>query len=324
MFPIYPFSFFILKNTLWSVPASLLNKKWDFLLYSYFDFIISIIVKFKYTLSKGILFIIAFIITFSFESNFLWIAIGLLLVSQFFHLLKRWDELFGPVKILQINLQNINENSPFSRETIEKQIFSKKKKDNKKKKKQLKMEQMEHFLLLREFSRIFNKKISDILVSQSYLKSFIFKSFYSFFFSMIIFGGVNFCLFQIDNSHFKFEGEPKFFDFFFYSFFSILPDGTDIEPITKVAKTFKMLAASIGIFINFLILAVYVTVNTSRYKKNLERVVIWSAGYSDEISLFFEEKYNKKPTEGLEWLKSLGSKVDETILGLKSFLNTNK
>ena len=324
LFPIYPFGWQIAKNGFWDFPNFAFRHKLDFLLFSYFDGIISLIVRFKVTLLKWIGFITATVIMISFEGKVLYTSIVLFSILQLSHLYKRWLELFGPVKLFQINMSNVNTSTPFSEYDIAKHIdkSSEKKKKNKKEKD---FKPMENLILIHQFMQLFDSKVQSILNSKAYMKSFIVKAFYSVVYAMIIFSAINFCLYKIEPNHYKIEiTSLGYFDFLFYSFFTIIPDGTNITPLTYASKTIKMLGVLVGYGINILIFALYIGTNSKKFQDNLEKVSVWSSSTNTNLKEYFFKKYGKNPIEGYEWLRNKGSQIESKIEGLRKLFRQKK
>ena len=315
LFPIYPLGWKIIKNGVWDFPNFAHRHKLDFLLFSYFDLVISFAVKFKTTLIKWIGFLLAVTLMLIFNNPILYLSIAIFAILEISHLYRRWSELFGPIKLFQIKLGHDVTSTPFSEDMIKKSI----RKDESKSKKEQQISEMEHLILMREFMGMFDKRVQNIMSSKSYMKSFIIKAFYSIFYAMIIFGAINFCLYKIDPTQYRFTGSPIYFDFFYYSFFTIIPDGTDIEPISYTAKLVKMLGVAVGYGINILIFALYISTNSKKYQENLSKVSIWSTDSNKFIEDYLNKKYGKNPTDGYKWLRKKGSNIEENINAWKKF-----
>ena len=111
-----------------------------------------------------------------------------------------------------------------------------------------------------------------------------------------------------------------FFFTFYYSFFTIFPDGTDIIPIDIVAKITRMSGVVVGVLINLLLLTVYLTISNEKFKENLSNLSDITDNYSKEIQIHFENKYGYNPTEGLNKIKNLGSSIDGLIVKIKELI----
>ena len=316
LFPFYPVSIKTIQLLIWKVPKYLILKKYDFLFFTYIDKLISFAVNLKTILLKAVLLLLAFTILVGFEGTILWVSIIIFIILQVMHLYKRYEETFAPIRVFQISLESINLKYRFNKEDFNNQLTN----VSKSREKDIDIAQMEYFLLISEFSNVFNKKIVDILGSKSYLKGFLFKAFYSFFISIIIFGGINYAIFKIDSSNFGFSGVPKYFEFAYYGFFNIFSEGVDIEPLSRLAKVSRMVGVSVGVIINLLVLAVYFTVRTDKYKENLQYLNNWSIDYSTNVEEYFFEKYGKKPADGLAMLKKTGNQIIEGIETVKKYL----
>lgn len=321
LFPIYPIGWTLVKNSFWDFPNFAFRYKLDFLLFSYFDAIISLLVRFKITLLKWIGFITATVLMISFDNEVLYFSIALFSILQLSHLYKRWLELFGPVKLFQINLSEFNVSAPFSHDDIANHIDKNSDKNGKNKD----FKSMENLILIHQFMKLFDSKVQSTLNSKAYMKSFIVKAFYSVIYAMIVFSAINYCLYQIDSSHYKIElTSLGYFDFLFYSFFTIIPDGTNITPLTYASKTVKMLGVLIGYGINILIFALYIGINSKKFQENLEKVSVWSSNSSTNLTEYFSNKYGKNPIEGYEWLRQKGSQIETTIETLSKLLRQKK
>jgi hypothetical protein len=178
----------------------------------------------------------------------------------------------------------------------------------------------ESVLLIIELINVLKSKIENVLKSRSYMKSFIWKALYSFLFSMIIFSGINFAVYTINPYNYKSEFNLNFFDFFYYSFFTIFPDGTDIEPVTILAKFIRMIGVLVGVFINLVILAVYFTISSERHKANLEAVFKTLDDYSNGTNNYFYEKYGQSATSLIKVLLNNSKDFKEIVSFLKDFL----
>lgn len=320
LFPFYPGIWNVIKSIVYTIPKWLIINRQNYLLYVYAEKIIGFFAKFKLKLINFTLFASAIYITLFSDNNIL-LAIGitLLFYLQLHHLKIRWDELIGPVKVFQLELGKIQDKPTDSDfEKVENQIREAIIKANKDKK-DIIVHELEQYVLYSEFLNIFDAKLKRILSSQVYLINFINKSLYSFVYAIFIFGCINYNLFKINSLNYTYEGAPKLFEFMYYSFFNIFSEGVDIDPATRLSKVARMIGVSIGVIINFMILAVYFTVNTSRYKENLEGISLWAGTFSKRMDSQMQEKFKKDTTESKSWLKEQGSNIIEEVKKLRAF-----
>ena len=317
-FPVYPGFWTFFKTMSWKIPNFLINNRLNYLLYLYAESTVTLFVKFKTVLLNFFLFITAFLITI-YATNELLLTFGiiLLLLLQFLHLKKRVNELFGPIKIFQMELEQV-ESDPKITKTVEARIMESIEESTKKGDESL-ADQMGRYLIMHEMMKMFDEKLRKILKSQSYILGFILKSFYSFLYAIIIFGCVNYCVFKINPENFSYIGNPELFEFIYYSFFNIFSEGIDIEPLTRISKLLRMMAVSIGVVASFLILGLFVTINSERYKKNLESVSVWTSKFSDSLGTKFQTKFNQNTEEGHSWLKSQGNKFAEDLAKFRNW-----
>ncbi|WP_236977359.1 hypothetical protein [Membranihabitans maritimus] len=316
VYPFYPVLFKILKNLIWDLPKKLIRRNNFYFLFLYFDSLISLVVKLKYKVISVLFFLNAIFFMTVLKGHYLLIPIALFLVILFRHLHRRYKETFSPIKVFQLQVQNFKPKAHFERAKFDESISQMAIKAESDKK----ITKMEYFLLIGELSRVFNQKVTEILDSKTYFQAFLAKAIYSFLLAMIIFGGINYCLYLIDSSHFLYKGGPKYFEFFYYSFFTIFPDGSDIEPITRFSKVIRMFGVLVGVLLNLLILVVLITVRSERYKENLQALSNWSLSYAEEITVYFEEKYGRKTVDALKYLVDSGSALSKGFYEFKQLL----
>lgn len=318
LFPIYPFSWKVLKKFLWDTPKYLFDKKYQVALFYYLEFVIGFFVDFKYIIFKWALLILSFITLFSLDGYWLVIPIAVFTFLQINHLVKRFKQTFSPIKIFRLNMKVSEEDFDeyLSDEKIEENVSSIKTRDDLEEEERV-IKEMETFLLMTEFTRAFNLKIKEVVSNRTYMLSFLGKAVFSFLITMIYFGGINLALYKISSNNFKVDFIPEYFDFFYYSFFTVFPDGTDIEPVSKIAKIIRMVGVFIGVIINLLLLTVYLTISNEKYKENLEKLSTFSSEYSKKVDDYFKRKYGHDPAEGLKKIKKISSTVENAM----GFLN---
>lgn len=176
---------------------------------------------------------------------------------------------------------------------------------------------MEYVLLLSEFSEVLGVKIKNILTSYTYLKSLFWRIIYSFSISIIFFSGINLALYKLNPANFVVKSVPNYFAFFYYSFFTIFSDGSDISPITTTAKVFRMAGFSVGVILNLIILTFYITTITSKYRNNLKSLIVYFETYSKESKEYFAKKFKNHPITIISEIK----KKSTNIKNLVSFID---
>lgn len=322
LFPFYPGVWIFVKWIFVSIPKFLVKRRMTIMLYYYAEYIVNFLVEFKFAIIKIALFVTGFIIMFRFDS--LWLLISILIFSflQISHLYGRFKQAFSPIKVFRISLDEIEEVSqkPLSPEKLSETISDSKLEDEKTDEEKL-IKEMEFFLIINEFTKDLNLKLKEIINRRVYFLSFLGKTIYSLLLSMLYFGAINYCIFKMNNAHYSFNEIPNFFDFFYYSFFTIFPNGTDIIPITVLSKSIRMAGVMVGVIINLLLITVYLTISNERFKENLERLLNFTDNYSKGINGHFEKKYGNNPTEALKKLRGLGSEIEGVMKLIKTFMN---
>lgn len=307
LFPIYPVLKYFVQFFILYLPNLLISAKLHFLFYSYAEFSIYFISKFKATSLKIFSFVLAFVLLYNLDSIWLIISIIIFISLQIDHLHLRYEQAFGPIRILRIKFDSITPlNKYFPIENYEKNIASG---DKNVSDKERTFSQMENLLMISEFSSIISFKIKDILNNRTYLKSLFWKVVYSFAISIIFFGGINYALYKLSPSSFKVESIPVYFDFFNYSFFTIFPGGTRIIPVSKVAEIIRIIEAATGFLLSLLIITFYVNVTNSKYKDNLNNLIQYLEKYSKEAKEHFNQKYKTNPITIIEEIKKKSDKI---------------
>jgi hypothetical protein len=314
LFPLYPVFWIFLKNFLWNIPRILLMWKWHILLYYYIELLISFFVKIKFNTLKFSLFILSFLFMFNLHSNWLYIPIVLFVILQTIHIAARFKETFSPMKILKMPVGDLDDflKTPSSPDKFD-EIFEDESNEKDVSDEEKKLKNMERYLIINEFATAFNFKLKEIINRRIYMLSFLGKALFSFFLAMVYFGAINYCLFKINPNFFKTELSPQYFDFFYYSFFTIFPDGTDIVPISVISKIARMAGVSVGVVINLLLLTFYIAISSEKFKENLSKISKVTDKYTIEIQQHFKLKYGCNPADGIKRLKEMGSEIDSLI-----------
>ncbi len=326
LFPFYPGLWAFIKSFAYYIPRNFIKTKSFYLLFVYLEVVIGCIFNFKTKALSILIFLLGFSILLLIDNKIaLSFGIILLLISQYNHLKVRWIELFGPLKILHLELPPITEkNQPITIEKIDRELrnaINKEKKNNSAMKNSLVIE-VERYVVYSEVITALDAHVKDILNSKSYLKHLVVKSFYSLLFAVVIFGGVNYGLFKINPANYKVGGESNLFNFMYYSFFTIFSEGVDIDPVSQTAKAFRMLGVFIGAFINFLILAVYFTVVNEKYKQNLKGLTSWTTIFTGKMNEHMKKKHNRDGEQNKHWLKAQGSDIANHIESVQRFFRT--
>jgi hypothetical protein len=251
---------------------------------------------------------------FNLHSNWLYIPIVLFVILQTIHIAARFKETFSPMKILKMPVGDLDDflKTPSSPDKFD-EIFEDESNEKDVSDEEKKLKNMERYLIINEFATAFNFKLKEIINRRIYMLSFLGKALFSFFLAMVYFGAINYCLFKINPNFFKTELSPQYFDFFYYSFFTIFPDGTDIVPISVISKIARMAGVSVGVVINLLLLTFYIAISSEKFKENLSKISKVTDKYTIEIQQHFKLKYGCNPADGIKRLKEMGSEIDSLI-----------
>lgn len=314
LFPIYP----VLLKTAFIVifyPLTyLIEIKWYSILYSYIELLAAFFFKFKQLIFRFSLLLLCIFLLVSLPDNFQIITIIMFAILQLMHLISRVNEVKEPFRILQFPVQEIEEliKDPNTPSKLD-EIISGESKDVSSINEKGRIEQFEVIVLINEFTKIFKLRIKEILTRRTYIMSFVWKYIYSCALAMVYFGAMNYGLFKYSPDQYIVTSNPNYFEFFYYSFFTIFPDTTSIVPVDVLSKILRMTGVFVGVFLNALLFIVFITSNGERFKESLTSLLHSIETYSGEIQSYFMAKHGMSYIAILSILKSAGSQIERFI-----------
>nr|WKN37460.1 hypothetical protein K4G66_01890 [Tunicatimonas sp. TK19036] len=310
VFPLYP-GFYTVAKKIFQVPKYLYQNRKTTLLFYSLEVIVTFFVNFKSNVAKIILLLLGMIGLFYFDNYWLFIPICTFSIIQLSHLWKRFKQSFSPIKFFGLKMDFENDQPKgFSAEEALKSI--KEEANEKLNEDEKEAKEMEHFLMLSVFSNALGARMRYILNNKTYMISLLGKVVFSFTLSIICFGGINYALYSIDPSWFRVDFNPSYFDFIYYSFFTIFSEGVDIEPVVTLTKIVRMAGVGVSFLINFIILVVLFNNNNEKYQKSISHIMHFSQGYNSDLDNYFQDKYGYSPKEKLTTLDSK-SKIKDAI-----------
>ena len=313
IFPVYPVLIYLFSSLIWKIPKFLIKSNRHYSFYIYAQTLTNFILNFRIFSFKLILFISASIIMLNFKNYLLIIPIVSFSILLFLHLIKRFKDVFEPVYFYSLKFKNVDLKNPFTYNLLENKVNIKYN-DSNLTSRQLKIKKIENILLLRQIVLLFDKNITSILETKAYYKEIIFKAIYSMIFAMFTLGSINYCFYKLNNTSFNInDSDATFFNFFYYSFFTVIPDSSNITPAIHLTKAIRMIGVFIGIYINIVILILLITVKSVKYFESLQMISKISAKYSKEIDAYFVKKYKKNPIETMNWLITINEKVNPLL-----------
>ncbi|MDW7692992.1 hypothetical protein R9C00_10320 [Flammeovirgaceae bacterium SG7u.111] len=295
LFPFYPFLLnslvFLYYATIYYPIEILFRLGFNSFIYSYLDLIIGSIINFKNKVISAVMFTASVYFIYIGNEYMLIIAIVFLFLLLFGHLNNRFKEVFTPFNILRLPI-DLMPSSEDELDDIVNNTFEEKanRKDKKRHTDGLKFKLEDH-ILMHEFINIVNAKIKSILQQRTYAKSFLWKALFSFFYSILIVAIINFALYKFSTDNFKLETNPTFFNFFYYSVYSVFPNGTDIIAQSIYAKSLQIIGVFVGVVIQIIILAISFTISTEKYKESYSLISAYSEKYSNKHKEKILKKY---------------------------------
>ena len=322
-FPFYLIFWKIPKVLLWRIPRYLIiNKNWIFM-YSYINSIINQFWNLRFNIFKGVLLLLSIILTFNTNTK---IILYLTIVSQFFLLTiiiyNKFKVAFQPLRLFLINVELVKfidkkKKSDFldsiivdikNAEKIKDETIDKKKQLEKIEK--MKKDNIEKIILIKSLFSVLSSRLKDFLSRRTYIVVFFIKTLLTFITAWFLLSMMNYISFKISNKSFDLQIVPKFFDFIYYTFHSMLHGNIkDILPSGIIAKCLDILAPIVSILITGTLITVFFTVKTEQYRDDLNEIIAYSDSQLDKLEKILIENHNYTIIEALEFLESKKSFV---------------
>ncbi|MEP1151902.1 MAG: hypothetical protein ABJH08_09255 [Balneola sp.] len=147
------------------------------------------------------------------------------------------------------------------------------------------------------------EKLKRFRESRVYIVFFILGLLFTFFLSSLIFGFINYGLYKIDPSAFIISGSENYFMFLYYSFNALIINSiSSIEPSSALSMTINMIQIIYGIILVVILIGILVSVNTQRYRDDIDQVIYAFDNQSSKVEKAMEIKFKMNIKQAIEEL----------------------
>ncbi len=322
-FPFYVLIWKLPKILLWRIPRYFFKRRHWIFMYSYINSVINHFWSFRFNTFKILLLLSSIILTFNSSSK---VVLYFTLISQLFLLTvliyDKFKVAFQPIGLFKLNLEltklkDKKKKKDFfdtimsdidEAEIVENEEIKDKKQLEKIEKK--KKENIERIILIKSLFSFLSSRLKDFLSRRTYIVVFFTKTLLTFLFAWFLISMMNYNVFTISREEFNFQITPKFFDFIYYTFHSMLHGNIqDILPSGVLAKILDILAPTTSLLITGTLLTVFFTVKTEHYKDNLKEVIAYSDDKLNNLEQRLIDYHNYTMDEAMSFLEEKKSFV---------------
>ena len=311
----YPFVILI-----WKIPSFLYKQKnWNFI-FAFFNAFISFFKSFKYLFIQSTLFLIALALILN-TSNKIAISIGIILlfILTILAYANRIISIFKPANIFQSYKKFfIAIRKHFSA------LFSIDDEMKGLKIEQYGEKQREKWSTNLQYSMIFNRMcLFSSKKLRNYQRSGYNVAFYAIsvimliFFTIITFAGINYGVYKISFSQFKFSGTPDFFLFIYYSFSHYLNNSIqELIPITSLSQSLLMIESIFSIMLLIILVSLLFNYKNQKNVEEISNAIkdIEQEGKSMEV--FIRDEYRLNIDDALKEINRLKLNLANFLLWL--------
>jgi len=311
------------KIFLWNIPRYFFIKRYWIMIYSYINSILNNLWNLKFQLFKVVLFTISIISVFNTHIDAI---LYIVLVSQLFLLIvliiNKFKVAFQPLGLFKINIElsklkdkkkkkdfidsiisNVQDAKIVDDENIDEEKKQKKIEKNKK-------DNIERIVLIKSLFSFLSSRLNDFLSRRTYIIIFFLKTLSAFVLAWFLLSIMNYASYKLSNTEYTIQIIPKFYNFIFYTFHSMLHGSIpDIIPSGVLAQIIDIIAPITSILISGTLLTVFFTVKTDQYRDNLKEIIAFSDSQLDKLEKALIFYYKLTMDEALGFLESKKSYV---------------
>jgi hypothetical protein len=283
-------------------------------MYSYVNSVLNHFWNFRFNLFKTLLLLLSTVLTFNATSEEI---LYVTLISQLFLLTiliyDKFKVAFQPLGLFKLNLELAKlKDKKKKKDFIDTLVsnFEEEEIDENEKIEEKKRKNIERIILIKSLFSFLSSRLKDFLSRRIYIIVFFIKTVLTFLISWFLISMMNYNVFMISGEEFDFQITPKFFDFVYYTFHSMLHGNIHgLLPLGMYAKFLDILAPLISILITGALLTVLVTVKTKQYKDNLKEIIAYSDDRLKNLEQLLLEYHKYTIEEAMLFLEGKGSKV---------------
>lgn len=316
-FILYPFQWLFWRIPIflfWRVPKLFHHQKRYVALFAYVNYLINVI----WDLKKNLLTLSSFILAVVFviySSNQALLSISLLtfVVILLAHLYRRFNQAYSPVEIFTLNVEVLNAGNASRLMLPESLLLQESQIKSGSDLEKTRITNIEKLIFLEALLGFAKAELRSFLSRRTYMKVFAAKIALTMVLVIFLITLINICLFKISPGSFLINSDSSFFEFLNYSIYSIMPDGTDIQAKSFLAKIVRLFSSFVGIFILVILITVFFSVGGDKYKEDINGVIDFSDKQANRIQSFMMEKYSMPVEEATKELQRVESALITVI-----------
>ena len=268
--------FYPILVMIWFLPKMILHRGKIYLLSNYISYVFKRFKHFKRSVFHFGLFVVTIFILIITDSNIIR-TLSMLIMTYFYYryvigyvkLSFRPAQLFGTAIDKSIGEYLESPTKKFSLvKTLEEQKSDKKLTEEEQKKKRL-----ERLIIWNFVIESFSNNLNGFKGKKAFVISWIYQLIGFIAISLTFFTLINFELFLINNNHFTIIGNPKLFDFFYYTIKTITFNNIDnIMPLSSMAKIIEIFSfLTLGVFLLIFVTSVIFSLRQDRINENIKK-----------------------------------------------------
>ncbi len=297
------------------IPKKIVEKKYWILLLGYINSSISFFRNLKYNLLKVSLVFFAILVLFnSTNAILLWWSLVVFSGYLMIHFYGRINLAIQPINIFNLNIKMLNLEK-VEKFLIPEIILTEEEKTDSEKLIRRQNQHLKSLLVTKIALNFIGEKLQSFSNKGVFLLYMLGKVIITFNLCIVMFTFINYALYKIsfDNFQIRRDNPVTVFDFLVYSFYSIIPDGVYVEPISNIAWSIKMISSYIGVVLIGIFLMSGISIFTTNYEKTIEVVVNYSSSQAKKIEKHLLERYSLGLKEAVKRLKETDSTIIEYL-----------
>ena len=290
----------------WSIPVGLILRRRWFGVFTYLSGFISTITNFKKNLILITFFLLSSACIFNFSNAYLiYSSTIILILISLFILTRKAYFAFTPSSIFAINTKTIvnylEENSlgenllknnldeeqeeEESEEIVKTKITETQKSDEIPNK-------VTMLIFANRTLYFFAENLKRFKESRVYVVFFIISLLFTFVASVVLFSLINYGIYKLDPLSFSMSGYDGYFIFLYYSFNALIMNSVSVVvPKTFISMAINMFQISYGIILIIILIGIIISVNTQKYKDDIDQVIHAFNTQCEDVEHIFEMNF---------------------------------
>jgi hypothetical protein len=316
--------FYPLILVFWTIPLLILRQKSWIVAFAVTNAVFSLFTSIKYKFILAAVFVLAFFAIFTFErSEVLLTAIAAILCVLIISYVRMAIFVFRPSTVFQIYSRTITE-SP------QKVLLYAQDKDIRalpvqtlnEAQIELRRNSIQSLVLWNRCVLFLGRKLKQYQESKLNAVAYSFNLLLLIAVTIFSFAAVNYGLYKIDPSQFNVTATPSGFIFLYYSFHAfIFGSISEVTPIKLYSQIFSMSEQSFAIVLLFILISLFFSIRSERYKEELARIIQESEQTGRALEGLIQDTYHLTLDEALREIERMQYNFMKLILWLSRDLD---